>query len=507
MNLKETYNKNTKNLKLLFLFIIAFIPRIWGLGTILTVDEPLWIWRSSNFIQAIYNFEFQKTLITTHPGVTTMWTSGISIWIKKAIGNGKLADLLFAAKLPTAVITSLSVVLIYLFLNKIFDEKTALIGALLIAFDPFFIAHSRIIHLDAFLTVFMTLSILSFITFLKLQKKYYLYVSGALAGLAFLTKLPGFLLIPFVFFTLRTGYVTEAGKRENKVFLKWLAIAMLTCLILWPALWVNPVKATNSLFQNAVGVITTPHAGSNFFMGKITPDPGYLFYLTVLLLRLTPVVLISSLICLFFLKNMPKNERETILTILFFIFFFILIVSITAKKGDRYLLPIFPLIDILAAVGATHVAEKFSKDKMSLKIGIFSLLILLQVLSAVPLNPYYLTYYSPIIGSSKTQNIMTVGWGEGLEKSADYLNQKNQGDIIVSSFYPQVFRTYYDGDVIDINDAPIFHKKIDYYVFYINQIQREPYFKDFIKTYTTGSPEHTVKINGIPYVTIYKGKK
>lgn len=185
--------------------------------------------------------------------------------------------------------------------------------------------------------------------------------------------------------------------------------------------------------------------------------------------------------------------------------FFLLALSLTSKKLDRYLLPVFPLIDILAAIGLSQTVKIIS-NKRSLKVAIIAIFIMFQALSSLPLHPYYLSYYSPIIGPSRAPKIMMVGWGEGLEKSAEYLNQKGDENLIVAASYPQVFRVFFEGEVIDINDAPMFHSKIDYYVFYINKIQREVYFEDFLMKYTEEHPEHIVEINGIPYVWIYKKK-
>lgn len=506
MKLRYPHENISDIVKPFILFVVAFLPRVIDLGTILTIDEPGWIRRSSFFIQAITHLELQDTLITAHPGVTTMWASGLSLWMKNALGNGGTRGLLFAAKFPIALITSLGVVLAYYLLKRIFNEEIALLAALFIALDPFLIAHSRIIHLDALLTIFMLLSILSFISFLNhRQNSYYLYVSGIFAGLAFLTKLPGFLLVPFILFTLRSRYVANIKEKQLKLFLIWCGIGVFIYFAIWPALWVSPLSTTNALIQNTLLVVTTPHEGSNFFMGKIRPDPGFLFYPVVLLLRSTPIILLFFIISLFYLTKTPKLQKESQIILLSLGLFFILVLSLSAKKGDRYLLPVFPLVDILAATGVYQMTEELVKNKRHV-ISIFIICILLQAFSSISLHPYYLSYYNPVIGPSNAPDILIVGWGEGLENAAEYLNQKSTEDTVVAAYYPQVFRVFFKGNLVDMSDVPLLYPKIDYYVFYINQIQRETYFESFVTEYTEGHPEHIVKINGIPYVRIYKGR-
>lgn len=64
------------------IFLIAFLPRIYLLGAIMTADEMLWVGRSYKFISALQSHDWGGTFITSHPGVTTMWASGISMSFK-----------------------------------------------------------------------------------------------------------------------------------------------------------------------------------------------------------------------------------------------------------------------------------------------------------------------------------------------------------------------------------------------------------------------------------------
>ena len=43
--------------------------------------------------------------------------------------------------------------------------------------------------------------------------------------------------------------------------------------------------------------------------------------------------------------------------------------------------------------------------------------------------PYYLTYFNPLSGGNRSApQVLLVGWGEGLEKAADWLNQQPDPD-------------------------------------------------------------------------------
>ncbi len=54
------------------LFVLALIPRILSLSKFITADEPRWAVRSMDFLRGLLTANWQATLQTGHPGVTTM---------------------------------------------------------------------------------------------------------------------------------------------------------------------------------------------------------------------------------------------------------------------------------------------------------------------------------------------------------------------------------------------------------------------------------------------------
>jgi hypothetical protein len=105
-------------------------------------------------------------------------------------------------------------------------------------------------------------------------------------------------------------------------------------------------------------------------------------------------------------------------------------------------------------------------------------LVTLQLLSATFAAPYFLTYYNPLLGGARravTQ--IPIGWGEGLEQAAQYLNQLPQAESLsVSSWYSDIFDPYFVGQQASFADDGRAQLAADYVVFYVNQIQRQkPY--------------------------------
>jgi len=61
--------------------LVSLMPRIAGLTGFLVLDEYLWLNRSRNFTIALMRSDWVETMQTGHPGVTTMWTGSLGLWL------------------------------------------------------------------------------------------------------------------------------------------------------------------------------------------------------------------------------------------------------------------------------------------------------------------------------------------------------------------------------------------------------------------------------------------
>ncbi len=96
------------------------------------------------------------------------------------------------------------------------------------------------------------------------------------------------------------------------------------------------------------------HELGNYWLGQPMPEPGILFYPMILALRTTPVTLVGLLLALALAvprRGPAASGRHTVWALWAFVLWFGLILSLGGKKFDRYLLPIFPVVDLLAAWG------------------------------------------------------------------------------------------------------------------------------------------------------------
>jgi hypothetical protein len=124
--------------------------------------------------------------------------------------------------------------------------------------------------------------------------------------------------------------------------------------------------------------------------------------------------------------------------------------------------------------------------------------------------PYYLTYYNPILGGIRAASqLVTIGWGEGMDLAAAYLNRKPEADRLrVSAWYQSTFAPFFDGESISYSKEKGKAMAGDYVVFYINQLQRrfpdDELFRYFEARY---QPEEVIPLKGVDYVVIYPGAR
>jgi 4-amino-4-deoxy-L-arabinose transferase-like glycosyltransferase len=557
----------------LALFILALLLRVLNLNTFITWDEPAWTYRSIKFLTALWRMDFGGTFLVGHPGVLTLWSGATGISIQRLLGFGsaadfawlsrlptldprdtealrKLAPFLPAARLPMAVLNAACVVSVYLLARRLFDAKAALLAALFLAFDPFHLALSRVLHIDALAADFMILSLLSLLvhftehrspelvregpptalvsrqeTLNKLRSPnrpcLYLLLSGAFTALAVLSKSYALFLAPFSALLLAAAYLDKERDLRQAIppllrsFAIWCLAAALVFFLLWPAVWVDPLGTVQGMLGTAFGFAATPGRTSEFFLGKAVADPGLWFYPVALAFRTTPLVLLGLAVALPLLFVGRKTQKGNLVAILAYACLFIILITLGAKKFDRYMLPVILALDIVAAWGTIRLGEltnwylrRHSKDHRhwTLDIGywIFSglwiLLFLFQTIHIFSYHPYYLAYYNPLLGGlSRAVQVLPVGWGEGMDLAARYLNQKEDApDLRVATQSIPGFAPLFKGQTEALTEHNL--ATADYAVLYVSDRQQNP--PDTADLYGQ-QPEHVVKIRGVDYAWIY----
>lgn len=532
-------------LMLLVLFLCALAPRALARRDFVTVDEAYhWFSRVETFLTAVQQGDYAATDIIGHPGVTTMWLGSLGRLAHTALverGYIPHADsdpFLYWAflRFPVAFTTSLSVALGWLLLRRLFEKRVALLAALLWATDPFLVAHSQLLHLDALATSFMILALLAALaafapatpaTSHPTVRWSLLLCSAVAGGLALLTKSPSVAivpivgLIPLVWVVRQWPKARTAWKTGALALLVWGVGVAVVWVALWPLAWVDLRTAIYHVFVQVKYEGASPHGWGNFFLGQAVADPGPLFYPVVLVLRMTPWTMIGLVAAGFLIgkrsQDGEKNAFPSPGLLILFALCFTLALSILPKKFDRYILPTFPVLNLVAASGIVGIVDRvvgWLRTRTSLaftaKQGI---LLWLLILAGLAFNlawyhPYELAYYNPLVGGGRTAvQAIPVGWGEGYEQAGAFISAQPDGcDRAVASWFAPVMEKFLCNHWVVSMDRVFEPGKVSYAVLYRDQLQRQnkPEATAYLLNNFPFARVHTVEIHGIEYAYVYQ---
>jgi len=516
---------------------MALLPRILNLDQFLTSDENTNIFfAGSAVIQAFLQGNLRETYWHFYPGVTMSWLDSfglVGLWLwERGMGitqqslfdfvDNDILHLLIACRVPYAILTAIFIPIVYNLLQRLLPHVIALTASMFIAFDPFFLAHSRVVHADAPVAVFMVLSTLAFFIYIRQDGQYMFIFSAVMGSLAALTKAPGHLMaILVIMIAVGDWLITcwhegrlswQLGKRRSWEIVIWGGIAFAMFVLLWPAMWVDPIGILRQMLDETFGKVDEGHLV--FFMGNATLNPGMWFYPYVIAFRLTPLTSMGVLLSVGMIINIrPDKFLKSVRSSTIFMWLFVIILLVVGmsspKKQDRYLLPLFPMLDILAGIGWIGCVylllgnqQKFAKMRaMWLPMIAF---VSMQFIFAMPHHPYYLTYFNELMGGlPHAVETTLVGWGEGMELAAAYLNKKPHAEsLYVASTPSQTFLPYFDGigENFYTNDIAM---RADYVIIYQAQRQRLAPSAEIIYQYQTQSYEKVIELQGVPYVWIY----
>ena len=548
------------------LLALALLVRVPGLGTFNTVDEPRWIYRSGWFVSGLLfpdtecppldvgrsfaSSGWGCTFQSGHPGVTTMWGGGLgllahywqAVWPTGVDLRTFLADidpldadLVAPVRLPLAVLAALFVPAFYVLLRRLLDARVAVVAALLVALNPLHIALSRVLHHDALTATFMVLSILAMLGYwLQGWKWYWLLISAGLAGMAFLTKPVSWFLMPYAALAgcLGLAYRWQRGQWRGRRELwrllgegmLWAVVAWLTCAAFFPAMWVMP----GEVIRRTIGVSTQfaqeGHEAGTFFLGRTSQDPGPLYYPLGWLLQASPLEILGLLMLPAALwgyarRQPARNWRRALISypvpvaLALFLATFLLFMTLSSKKMVRYFLPALPVLDIFAAWGLLWLWDRLlglarrPLDQRWRVAWLAGAVLVVQGWLALDNYPYYFSYYNPLFGGAPgAARIIGIGWGEGMDQAAAYLNQQPGAESLhVAAAYHLDFMPFFVGETVVLSDDVGDQMNADYLVYYQHQLQRQLQQMDVWRYFEEHyAPVQRVTLQGLDYALVYR---
>ena len=549
---------------LLVLLIAVFIPRWPALGDFATVDESSWLMRSANFYYALGQRDFEKTIYAYHPAVTTMWIGTAALLLDfpeyRGLGQGYFEkewqfaeflseqgytplEMLKSSRQIYVIINIILFGIIYLLLKRLIDWTAAFFATLFLSLAPFLLGYTRILAHEGMMSLLLLVSILAFLNYIWKDFRWqFLALSAVAAALADLTKSSATIIIPFVGLLsfLEIAKTTSMQKDNSVAFIKqqikrfafvgliWFGIFSITFVAIWPGMWVQPRKMISEMYGNAFSYALEGHNLEIQDFDEIASAPSqnmkFQKFANDILWITTPITWMGMLLFLgliFFRSfHLHPNARRLMLTFIVFGFLFYCMMSIAkGRQGARYILATISSLNLVAGL-AIAFSVSVIRGKLSSRLGLaipsimFAALISLQVLSIWSFYPYYFNYANPILGLlQEGMQTPVLGFGEGLELAAQEITQYPDSEnlTVLSWFGEGPFSYFFPGKTENLYPSIAWTPGLidrlqtsDYLVvYYYHQLKRNMPVK-LISEIKNLEPEHSIWINGIEYVRIYK---
>ena len=345
-------------------------------------DENLWVLRSFRFVESLRNLDFISALQTVHPGITVMGISGIFVYLT----HNLFSDLVFydsfkadiystAFNIPIIISIIIFYFLLYFVLRKLNFNRTITFFVLIFySINTTYIYNST--PVDKLSVMSLILSLLFLIIYVneRYEINKYLLLSSFFAAFGVLTKFSVLILIPFSFFILiyysslcPTKYVGAIKK-----YILYIIYFIFSIIIIFPGFLFFPTESINKIINTGNSVliagfnepeVTYSYAEkittySKFFLNSWTNPFVFgliIIFFILFFLRLAKKEIVKDNI----FNNLYYKNIYTLL--LFCVIYFFYIPLFTNFIYYRYMMPVFLILDIMAAVALYHVILVYNK--------------------------------------------------------------------------------------------------------------------------------------------------
>ncbi len=427
-------------------FLVVFVFYL-----ILSFSYPIVLWDTATFFTNARVFRYGVGFFewSLAPG----WSAMLAVYPAEIFG-----------RMLSALFGVVGLISVYYLGKELFNEKVGIASAFLLAINPVYVFWSAGVYSDVPAFVFMVLAILSFIRSFKNPK--WLYPFGIFMGAAFLTRYVMILVcIPLLLYLAHKRF----SLLRRKEF--WAAVVIFIALII-PWVMFNQQYTGDGFTSFKKGL------ESSVSLDSLT-KPGYYYFLNF-------HIIYSVFIPFFIIGLIVSKKRKRFAFPLALFLVFLIILSFSAYKFPRHMIPSFAGFALISGYGLFWVVEY--------RRYFYSLIFILPLL----LVPFYI-YYNPFsaqapeindicvwVGDNIPDESMVMSpywvywnycgqksirfyedkerWRSGINNFSDYINSYRIGYAIVSDYEiwpPGVNTEYMDG----LNNFEFMHREGKFTVF------------------------------------------
>lgn len=370
--------------------------------------------------------------------------------------------------------------------REMFGKTAALIALAVFVFEPNILAHGWEVTTDTGFSCLLLATVYAFYRYVKQPSGRRLIVLGVAAGLALATKHSAILVFPILVILAaaelwarryKSSTVGTSAPGGPKLAGALILTAVIAVVVLWGAygFHLHPqrgVSAEARVVQYAQGLhspiqkkLITEAArwhllpesylygladvgyvvgfSHSYIFGQVYPHGQWFYFPAAFLIKSTLSLLLFLLLVPFAIAfRGARYRRELAFLIIPAAIYFLVAIISTLNIGIRHILPVYPLLIILAGWAATELIR--AKRRLAYAV-VFVLAF--GIVSSLRVFPVYLAYANELWGGPantyKYLSDSNVDWGQQLKSVKQYLDQRHVkncwfayfGDVVADPEY------------------------------------------------------------------------
>jgi 4-amino-4-deoxy-L-arabinose transferase-like glycosyltransferase len=255
-------------------------------------------------------------------------------------------------RLTVALMGTLTCLVIYALGRRLYDRRTALVAAVIGALSYFHVQFSTVINVDIGMVLALWTSVLLYVVFEARQDLRWLAAAGAVSGIAIAFKLPGGIVVPLIWAAIVTAPASHrpsfGAVKRLVVYSFSLAVALTVVAPEWLLWFGGQLQKFVSAADAATSGAVDESALAEEIFGLSNQRWGVSFRYLQHLVRGYNVVL-TVLAATAFILGLARGRRWDILLGGVVVLYIAGMSSSSWTQPERYLLPIFPALWLLAA--------------------------------------------------------------------------------------------------------------------------------------------------------------
>lgn len=411
-------------------------------------------------------------------------------------------QILFWARMPMVILMLLLGIFLFWWAWKLGGKFVGLGVLFLFTFSPTFLAHGRLVTTDVVATLGIVLAIYAYLKFLEVSTFRRALLAATSLAFALLVKFSTLVLLPYLAF-LTLLYLITQSQKTWRVLLYGLFVGLLAFLLVGIVYelhilnysverQIQDAKVNLSIYYNTTPEeITFPYpewplfrglsqyllglfmviarasqVGVQYFLGEIGLSHNWWHYFPILYLFKIPLAfhflgvlaVVSYLLSVWKSPALPKEEARIFLrrhfitiSLSIFVILYLLVATVSPLKiGIRHILPIFPFLYILTALGIKRWVVGVRFPSLRIKVILLITLGIWYMVSSILTFPHYLSYYNELAGGTKSGYKIAVNsnydWGQDLKRLGLWAESNGIEKLYVDYFgRPTLNPQYYLG--------------------------------------------------------------